>query len=53
MAGPGGKFWIHDKLSTPAVHHQSFKALWETKWKPLVNTPNLPNGSLHGIVGSD
>lgn len=37
MAGPGGKFWIHEKLSTPAVHHQSFKALWETKWKPLVN----------------
>lgn len=36
MAGPGGRFWIHDKLSTPAVHHQSFKALWETKWKPLV-----------------
>ncbi|KAK7975815.1 hypothetical protein PG989_014278 [Apiospora arundinis] len=42
MAGPGGKFWIHEKLSTPAVHHQSFKALWETKWKPLCDMGVYP-----------
>ncbi|KAK7931214.1 hypothetical protein PG985_001926 [Apiospora marii] len=49
MAGPGGKFWIHDKLSTPAVHHQSFKALWETKWKPLVSHL-APNRASHDIM---
>ncbi|KAK7991463.1 hypothetical protein PG988_000257 [Apiospora saccharicola] len=42
MAGPGGRFWIHDKLPTPALHHQSFKALWETKWKPLCDMGVYP-----------
>ncbi|KAF2102006.1 alpha/beta-hydrolase [Rhizodiscina lignyota] len=33
MAAPGGKFFIQEKLKTPAPHHESFKQLWETKWK--------------------
>jgi pimeloyl-ACP methyl ester carboxylesterase len=33
MAAPGGKFFIQDKLNTPAAHHESFQQLWETKWK--------------------
>lgn len=33
MAGPGGKFFIQDKLDIPAKHHESFEQLWETKWK--------------------
>ncbi|KAH8726429.1 Alpha/Beta hydrolase protein [Phaeosphaeriaceae sp. PMI808] len=33
MAAPGGKFFIQEKLKTPAVHHESFHQLWETKWK--------------------
>ncbi|KAF1919296.1 Alpha/Beta hydrolase protein [Ampelomyces quisqualis] len=32
MAAPGGKFFIQDKLSTPAPHHESFAQLWATKW---------------------
>lgn len=37
MAAPGGKFFIQEKLKTPAVHHESYKQLWETKWKQPVN----------------
>ena len=33
MAAPGGKFFIHDALKTPAVHHESFEQLWKTKWE--------------------
>jgi len=33
MAAPGNKFFIQDKLSTRAPHHESFQQLWETKWK--------------------
>ncbi|KAI0174872.1 Alpha/Beta hydrolase protein [Pestalotiopsis sp. NC0098] len=33
MALTGGKFFIQDKLITPGLHHASFKALWETKWR--------------------
>ena len=36
MAAPGGKFFIQEKLKVVAPHHASFKALWETKWKPMV-----------------
>lgn len=36
MAAPGGKFFIQEKLKTPAPHHESFKQLWETKWKQPV-----------------
>ena len=41
MAAPGGKFFIHDKLSTPAVHHNSFKDLWESKWKKPVSSDEV------------
>ena len=48
MAAPGGKFFIQDKLNTPAPHHESFKQLWETKWKqPVSISPSaicLPSG---------
>ncbi|KAI1415649.1 yellowish-green 1-like protein [Hypoxylon sp. FL1857] len=33
MAAPGNKFFIQEKLKQVAPHHESFKALWETKWK--------------------
>ncbi|KAK7533149.1 Alpha/Beta hydrolase protein [Phyllosticta citribraziliensis] len=33
MAAPNGKFFIQDKLTKPAPHHESFEQLWETKWK--------------------
>ncbi|KAI4870485.1 yellowish-green 1-like protein [Hypoxylon rubiginosum] len=33
MAAPGNKFFIQEKLKETAPHHESFKALWETKWK--------------------
>lgn len=33
MAAPGGKFFIQDSLDTPAVHHESFEKLWQTKWQ--------------------
>jgi hypothetical protein len=36
MAAPGGKFFIQDKLKEVAPHHESFKQLWETKWKQPV-----------------
>ncbi|SMR54494.1 unnamed protein product [Zymoseptoria tritici ST99CH_3D1] len=35
MAAPGGKFFIQDAMKTPAVHHESFERLWQTKWQPL------------------
>ncbi|KAI0485299.1 yellowish-green 1-like protein [Xylariaceae sp. FL0804] len=35
MASPGHKFFIQEKLGTKSPHHESFQALWETKWKPL------------------
>ncbi|KAH7064414.1 Alpha/Beta hydrolase protein [Paraphoma chrysanthemicola] len=33
MAAPNGKFFIEDKLSTKAAHHESFEQLWATKWQ--------------------
>ncbi|CAO2652254.1 Nn.00g005370.m01.CDS01 [Neocucurbitaria sp. VM-36] len=33
MAAPGREFFIQEKLKTPAAHHESYKQLWETKWK--------------------
>ncbi|KAI0521374.1 Alpha/Beta hydrolase protein [Xylaria bambusicola] len=42
MAFPGGRYFIEDKLSQQAVHHQSFEALWETKWKPLCDMGVYP-----------
>lgn len=36
-AQPQSKFYIGaEALQKPAVHHQSFKHLWETKWKKPV-----------------
>ena len=37
MAAPGGRYFIQEKLKHPAVHHESYKQLWETKWKQLVS----------------
>ncbi|KAI1288910.1 Alpha/Beta hydrolase protein [Xylaria venustula] len=42
MAAPGSKYFIQDKLAQPAEHHSSFKALWETKWKPLCDRGIYP-----------
>ena len=39
MAGPGGKFFIQEKLGVKAAHHESFERLWETKWKEPVSLP--------------
>ncbi|KAF2257697.1 alpha/beta-hydrolase [Lojkania enalia] len=33
MAAPGGKYFIQEKLGQRAVHHESYKQLWDTKWK--------------------
>jgi len=33
MAAPNGQFFIQEKLKTSAAHHESYKQLWETKWK--------------------
>jgi len=33
MAAPGGKYFIQDNLKKVAPHHESWKQLWETKWK--------------------
>jgi hypothetical protein len=41
MAAPGGKFFIQDKLDTPAPHHASYQQLWETKWKAPVSHNSL------------
>lgn len=27
------KYFIKDAINKPAKHHESFEALWETKWK--------------------
>jgi hypothetical protein len=37
MAAPNGGFFIQDKLYGRAPHHESFKQLWETKWKKPVS----------------
>ncbi|KAI0970116.1 Alpha/Beta hydrolase protein [Xylaria arbuscula] len=42
MAAPGSKYFIQDKLAEPAAHHAGFKALWETKWKPLCDKGIYP-----------
>ena len=33
MAAPGNKYFIQDQLKEKAVHHESYKQLWDTKWK--------------------
>ncbi|KAJ8123883.1 hypothetical protein ONZ43_g271 [Nemania bipapillata] len=42
MAGPGGKYFIQEKMAQPAEHHASFEALWKTKWKPLCDKGIYP-----------
>ncbi|KJX98603.1 pigment biosynthesis protein yellowish-green 1 [Zymoseptoria brevis] len=42
MAAPGGKFFIQDAMKTPAVHHENFEKLWQTKWQPLCNMGVYP-----------
>lgn len=37
MAASNGKFFIQDKLYGAAPHHESYKQLWETKWKKPVS----------------
>lgn len=37
MAAPNGGYFIQDKLYKTAPHHESYKQLWETKWKKPVS----------------
>ncbi len=30
------KYYIKDAIKKPAVHHESYQKLWETKWKAPV-----------------
>lgn len=38
MAAAKGKYFIQEKLNEVAPHHESYKQLWETKWKKPVST---------------
>ena len=38
MAAPGNQFFIQSNIKKTAPHHESFKQLWETKWKKPVCT---------------
>lgn len=38
MAAPNGQYFIQDAIKQTAPHHESFKALWETKWKKPVGS---------------
>ncbi|KAI0018423.1 alpha/beta-hydrolase [Xylariomycetidae sp. FL0641] len=42
MAAPGKKFFIQERLGQKAPHHDSFQALWETKWKPVCDLGLYP-----------
>ncbi|KAF2835624.1 alpha/beta-hydrolase [Patellaria atrata CBS 101060] len=33
MAAPNGEFFIQKNIKKTAAHHESFKQLWETKWR--------------------
>jgi hypothetical protein len=33
MASAAEKYYIKDAITKPAVHHESYQKLWETKWK--------------------
>jgi hypothetical protein len=50
MAAPGGKFFIQEKLKTPAKHHESFEQLWETKWKRPVRSSLATPNQIYGIA---
>ncbi|RMZ79235.1 hypothetical protein DV737_g3496, partial [Chaetothyriales sp. CBS 132003] len=36
------KYYIKEAIKKPAVHHESYQALWETKWKPLATLGVYP-----------
>jgi len=37
------KYYIGENIKKHAAHHESFKALWETKWqKPVGKAVSLP-----------
>lgn len=48
MATPNGDFFIQSKLKDVAPHHESFKQLWETKWRQPASfsMPMLPEVNL-------
>jgi hypothetical protein len=44
MASAAEKYYIKDGLTKPAIHHQSYQKLWETKWKGPVCDANKNEG---------
>lgn len=40
-ASAAEKYYIGDAILKPAVHHESFQKLWETKWKVPVSHASL------------
>jgi len=46
MAAPGGKFFIQENMKKVAPHHESYKKLWETKWKFPVCQQSKESGRL-------
>src|SRR4051812_20271935 len=37
FAAMADKYYIKDNIKKPAAHHESFRALWETKWRTPVS----------------
>lgn len=37
------QYHIGEAINQPAIHHESFQKLWETKWKAPVCCPLRPN----------
>lgn len=35
------RWTLGDEFTTRAKHHESIKALWETKWEPIVSTIHI------------
>lgn len=40
-ASAAEKYYIGDAILKPAVHHESFQKLWETKWKVPVSHASM------------
>ena len=51
MAAPNGGFFIQDKLYKTAPHHESFKQLWETKWKKPVSMRTIMDAKSFILTG--
>lgn len=51
MAAPNGGFFIQDKLYKTAPHHESFKQLWETKWKKPVSISAIVDAKMPKLIG--